>query len=389
MMKNTPYFHLECIRGLAAVLVLVHHVRVLLFSYFESFPPELQNAVTRAYIFATGFNRGAVIVFFTLSGYLIIKKVASNLPTFGWREYLTDRLVRLYVVLIPSVLMTVLFVTVGRAIWIGDYAGGAGYNLRPEQLDITWQTILQNLCYLQTLTGPTLGDNMPLWSLAYEFWYYLLFPLMALAFQRQGVQRWINLGLLLLVFAFVSWFNKDLIMLFPCWLAGGLVVLVEKQMKGPLLSRLPSWGVGPGAVQLAGVFVLHRSLRLGLWSDYVLAFSVAVFIAEGIRVYSEPRAGVVTRTFRLLSDCSYSIYLLHNSFIGFVFYLCYAGVKIQPTTGNLLVAGCFSLLALVYCHVFYRLFEKHTWRVRKYFQRIWRPGKTTTRCAEMLPGSAS
>jgi len=388
-MKNHPYFHLECVRGLAALLVLVHHVRVMLFSYFETFPQELQNGVTRAFIFISGFNRGSVIVFFTLSGYLIIKKVVSNPVGFRWREYLTDRLVRLYMVLLPSVAMTVIFISAGRAIWIDEYAGGAGYNLTPSQIDISWQTVLKNLFYLQTLTGPSLGDNMPLWSLAYEFWYYLLFPLMTLAFCLRGARRWINLGLLMLLGAFIATFNMDMLLLFPCWLVGGLVLLVEANLKRPMLVRLPSWGAWPGALQLLGVFVLHRSLRLGLWSDYVLAFSVAVFIAEGIRSRHEPRPGVIISFFQRLSDCSYSIYLLHNSFIGFVFYLCYAGVKIQPTAGNLLVAGGFILSALVYCLLFYHLFEKHTWRVRKFFRRHLSPLKSASSQPALLPESAS
>ena len=371
MKKPSPYFHLECLRGLAALLVLLHHVRVMLFAHFENFAPELQNAVTRGFIFITGFNRGSVIVFFTLSGYLIIKKVTSKLPAFGWREYMTDRLTRLYVVLLPSLLMTLLFVAVGRAIWVDHYAGGAGYNLRPDQLEIGWQTLVENLFFLQTLAGPTLGDNSPLWSLAYEFWYYLLFPLIALAFHRRGSQRWVHFSLLMLITASVAWFNKDLLLLFPCWLAGGLVVLFEKHLKGPLLSRLPSWGAIPGVAQFVGIFILHRSLRLGLLSDYVLAFSVAIFIAEGIRFYHEPRASIITHSFRALSDCSYSIYLLHNSFLGFLFYIVCAGVKIPPTTANLLMAACFDLLALAYCWSFYWLFERHTMRIKRFIQKPW------------------
>lgn len=384
-MNKHPYFHLECMRGIAALLVLAHHVRVLLFGYFESFPPELQNAATRFYIFISGFNQAPVIVFFTLSGYLIIRKVASSLSAFSWREYLTDRLVRLYVALIPSLIMTVLFIALGRAIWGAGYGGGAGHTMKVEQIDIGWQAIVQNLFYLQTLTGSILGDNIPLWSLAYEFWYYMLFPLMAMVFYRRGSSRWICLCLLLLVLAFVGWFNMNMLLLFPCWLAGGLVVLVERHLKAPLLSKLPSWSIWAAVAQFICAFIVHRSLRLGLWSDYILAFSVAVLIAEGILSYREPRPGVITSGFRQLSDCSYSIYLFHNSFIGFVFYLCYAGVKIQPTTGNLLVAGGFILLALVYCLLFYHMFEKHTWRVRKLFRRRHSPLKSAPPHSALLP----
>ena len=34
-----------------------------------------------------------------------------------------------------------------------------------------------NAFFLQTIVGPTFGSNGPLWSLAYEWWYYVLFPL--------------------------------------------------------------------------------------------------------------------------------------------------------------------------------------------------------------------
>jgi peptidoglycan/LPS O-acetylase OafA/YrhL len=38
-----------------------------------------------------------------------------------------------------------------------------------------------NAFFLQTIAGPTFGSNGPLWSLAYEWWYYVLFPLVLAA----------------------------------------------------------------------------------------------------------------------------------------------------------------------------------------------------------------
>ena len=41
-----------------------------------------------------------------------------------------------------------------------------------------------NLFFLQTIFVPPFGSNAPLWSLSFEFWYYLLFPLCLFALSR-------------------------------------------------------------------------------------------------------------------------------------------------------------------------------------------------------------
>ena len=41
---------------------------------------------------------------------------------------------------------------------------------------LTAPVFLGNAAFLQRILVPELGTNGPLWSLANEFWYYLLFP---------------------------------------------------------------------------------------------------------------------------------------------------------------------------------------------------------------------
>jgi peptidoglycan/LPS O-acetylase OafA/YrhL len=43
----------------------------------------------------------------------------------------------------------------------------------------TATTFVGNLAFLQTIAVPIFGTNGPMWSLANEFWYYLIFPLAA------------------------------------------------------------------------------------------------------------------------------------------------------------------------------------------------------------------
>ena len=39
-------------------------------------------------------------------------------------------------------------------------------------------TLLGNLAFLQDFFARPYGSNGPLWSLSYEFWFYLVFPLL-------------------------------------------------------------------------------------------------------------------------------------------------------------------------------------------------------------------
>src|SRR6202030_3749589 len=56
---------------------------------------------------------------------------------------------------------------------------------------ITPGIFLGNLFFVQTILCRTFGSNGPLWSLANEFWYYLLFPLLfcAVAMKAQVVVK--------------------------------------------------------------------------------------------------------------------------------------------------------------------------------------------------------
>jgi peptidoglycan/LPS O-acetylase OafA/YrhL len=349
---------------MAAILVLLHHVRVMLFPYFEEFPPELQNSFIRAYIFISGFNRASVLIFFTLSGFLIIRKVMQSLPNWTWREYLIDRLTRLWMVLLPSLLLSASMVWLGRTLWDG-YSGGCGYLLRADQIDISLIAFLKNLFFLQTIFGQSYGDNLPLWSLAYEFWYYMLFPLVLLAMVARPRLRLLYLTLALVVIGCLWKLNADILALFPCWLAGGVAMIFEKRLRS-FPSSYRRLLLGVGALQLAATVILHRVLRSdSLLVDYSLALSVAVFIVISIKCPTEGPGGIYHKLATFSSNCSYSVYLLHNSFLGMLFYLFFNGQKVMPTTPNLGLAALITLAAFVYCWVLYLIFEKQTPTIRK------------------------
>lgn len=69
----------------------------------------------------------AVMVFFVLSGYFISSSVLHSLEngTWSWREYLTKRLLRLWIVLIPALLLTYVWAKLQIHLFGGsDYFSG-------------------------------------------------------------------------------------------------------------------------------------------------------------------------------------------------------------------------------------------------------------------------
>ena len=100
---------LDLVRGLAALLVLAGHLRAYV---FQSYGEALQMSVAlKVFYFATGLGHAAVIIFFALSGFLVGGRALQDLRArrFSWSRYLLRRLTRLWIVIVPALLLTMLF----------------------------------------------------------------------------------------------------------------------------------------------------------------------------------------------------------------------------------------------------------------------------------------
>ena len=115
---------LSMVRWVSAWLVMLGHLRAFLFLDFG----ELQGAgvITKAFYFATGLGHQAVMVFFVLSGYFVGGSVLSGLRkgSFSWGRYAQSRLTRLWMVLIPALLLTLAVDQMGKG-WNPDAYAGA------------------------------------------------------------------------------------------------------------------------------------------------------------------------------------------------------------------------------------------------------------------------
>lgn len=151
---------LEAIRGLAAFYVVLHHT--IKFEYYL-FGLDLGQLLR--------FGQEAVILFFIVSGFVIHLSYQTTKDK-SFKTYFIKRFARIYVPLI---------IVFGVGFLLESVRRGA-------MIDLPLIQLVGNLLMLQdwpadkpgVLIEPLLGND-PLWSLAYEWWFYMLyFPLVQL-----------------------------------------------------------------------------------------------------------------------------------------------------------------------------------------------------------------
>jgi peptidoglycan/LPS O-acetylase OafA/YrhL len=155
---------LDHARWLAAVLVLLGHVRLHTIGDYGSEVAGAHHPLVRAFFFVTGLGHEAVIVFFVLSGALVAGKFVGR-PPFTLDEhadYLLDRLTRIGVVALPALVFSVIVARLAQRT-VGEFYSLSQEPCAPGALDL-----IVNLLFLHKAFFPTLCSNGPYWSIHNE-----------------------------------------------------------------------------------------------------------------------------------------------------------------------------------------------------------------------------
>lgn len=372
------FIHLDALRGIAALLVLIGHIRgFILVDFGDAGSTDL---LTQATYFATGLGHSAVIAFFALSGFLVGGSAIGSLRSRRWStsRFAIARLSRMWTVILPALALTWIFDIVGT--WLN---AGAGYDGRFWHLlssgpsasvpaDLGPLTFLGNAFFLQTISVPVLGSNGPLWSLANEFWYYVLFPAFAwvvLARARLVVRALVMLSLIVVA----GLLPGPMLALGAIWVAGALGY------------ALLSWGAAARVLEhplicivLLGTVLATLIARHGLAADLMqgLAWALALPALALARLPSGRMAGAYRRLAVGLSEISFTLYATHFPLLALVYFTLIAPKQVQPDTTALLVGAALLAAAIAQAVVLWWLFERHTPAVRRFGMRllsgIWR-----------------
>jgi peptidoglycan/LPS O-acetylase OafA/YrhL len=314
--------HLDAIRGAAALVVVVWHNRD---GYFSSVFGKHENAAalstSQAIPAGIGTSRmeqltignEAVMIFFVLSGYLVgggvIRAVRRGI--WSWKDYLLKRLTRLWVVLIPALLLGVALDFAGLYLHQSGtsiYAGPPGQNMTHVGLAsrLTFSVIAGNAVFLQGARINVAGTNGPLWSLTNEFWYYIAFPLLLLALSKKQ-KLWIRFVYVLMFAAIGVLVGSDVSVLFFIWILGALLSVIPLRVSR-VISKV-----------MAGIMAAFLPILFSMAPRFSLPATVArLFVAIYFLMFlylllhrtERARDGVYRKISEFFSHISYTLYLV-------------------------------------------------------------------------------
>jgi len=365
--------HLDLIRAAAAWAVMWGHLRGL---FFVDFPEVTRrSAWLGAIYFLTGFGHQAVMVFFVLSGFFIssaiLKRHAAR--SWSWRDYAIDRSSRLYVVLIPGLVLGLLCDEFGshRFAPSGLYTHpllNLGYAVARDGL--TFKDFAGNILFLQTILCRTFGSNAPLWSLANEFWYYVLFPLALSAGLAWASKRWRSATLLaILAIAVAIFVGIDILIGFLVWMAGCAVAIAYSQFK---LGRR-GWLITYLAVSLVALAICLTSARIRtparLGGDIAVGIVFAVVLFGVLQIDFRGQHSPYSRLTHWCAGFSYSLYVLHFPLLLFLRAWLAPTQRWQPDVSHALRGVLIGLFVLLFAWAVSLVTENQTHVVRNWAKK--------------------
>ncbi len=377
--------HFDLLRGLAAFFVLFGHWRNLFFLDFPQLAAYRWLLAIPYVLSAAGHQ--SVVFFFVLSGYFIGGTVfrAIEHDQWDWRSYLMRRVVRLWNVLLPALLLCLLWdrlgIHLGRAPAL--YGGRVSNHVL---LDVTQllapHIFFGNLFFLQGILTPVFGSDSALWSLANEFWYYILFPLGAVALWPRA--RWIHRLLCAVLFVATAWFIRGGILgAFPIWLAGAALFKLPSPSFNPRTAKYLR--VAAALIYLTVFFSLSKIHSIpDLASDYLLTVVTFLFLwllLSAKETFQPQLRGV--HASRELARFSYTLYAAHIPLLVFAASLFIRDSRWYPTPVNLLKGVGILFAVLLYSYALAFLTEFRTDAIRQRLEHFL--GMDTT--APALPSN--
>ena len=356
MKPSTPYalspalsIYLDLVRFAAALTVFVAHFGL--------------HRLSGGFLWQLNpYGHQAVTVFFVLSGFVIA--YATDTRERDVRSYAISRLSRLYSVVVPAILLTVVLDTVGSGLrpdlyqgW--GYEGGLSF--------LRFFTALTFTNQVWTLNVPQ-GSNLAYWSLGYEAAYYVIF---GLAMFVRGRWRWPAVALALLAY------GPSIVSALPIWLAG--VFTYRWCRRGGISPRAGLWlffgSVLAWLVYEALVWKLGRPMLQGsplvrrreLVQDLFIALCFSANLL-GMSAAAGQIGGLLIRwqtPIRWLAGATFTLYLCHES-IG-EFLLTLLPWPVADARSRMVVF--FGTLALVFLLSMVTERRKQPWRHA--FEALW------------------
>lgn len=364
---------LDVVRGVAALLVCLGHWRNIFFVDYGEV--KLHRLVAAGFYLVSSLGHEAVMVFFVLSGYLISGSVlrAVQKGTWSWRRYATHRMVRLWMVLLPGLALCALWDGIGLRSGLAPllYHGASGNHLVYDVSELRgWRVLLGNAAFLQEIRVPAFGSDGPLWSLANEFWYYVLFPLGLFAAMPR-YRGWVRVALGA-GFLVVAWFvGTPALLYFPVWLAGVVLGLLPvRDLQGWVRwVCVAAYLMFVVAMTKLGVAVGRPTIAMAYAADYAVMVATVGVLWVLLSAREASGDAMWERMGRGLAGFSFTLYVSHVPALVLLRALTGGDVRWMPDGRHLAAAMGVLVVVVGYCWGVAWMTEFRTGLVRGWAER--------------------
>lgn len=308
-----------------------------------------------AILFAlTRLGEESVLVFFVISGFLVGGRSADKMINgqFRLEEYAIDRFVRIMLPLAAALALTgMVHFSITRSYDVGGLFG--------------------SLLSLQGIWFSPYGGNAPLWSLAYEVWFYIaIYAIGAIVMARK-----FGFVSAALICCFLMAFTKLNVNYFFCWLIGAAAFFLRpKECRRSILLTYSS--LLAAAVALVEMTTESRSVSVR-FADLLPTHSVAQLwlalcaslLIRRIITFS-PSSSLALQLNRLgskLAAFSYTLYLTHYPLLMLCQHLG-MGKHSSMTFFSVSYFAIIVSLNMLAAFLIYSLFEKHTDKCKGYLK---------------------
>lgn len=315
----------------------------------------------------TASARDAVMVFFVMSGFLVGGKAMELLraPDLDrhWQRFLVDRVSRIFVVLWPVLLLSAACLFAVLAI-----APNAPFVRSSNWSEALYFPLASDLSVLRWIGAALLLNNFgistiqidgPLWSLSYEWYYYLAALAIVLLVRRHFTPATVLLIGLVAVLAILSHkFSPSLLPMGSAWLFGAAAREIFD--RGWLNDRRVFWLSTAAAIGS----IIARDL------GYCGLIAVGCFVAILISNRFWQSFSFAAKQGAVLSGFSYSLYLVHFPLLTVVAAVVVkSGDRLPATPLSLLLWAAVSSMLVVCAWAFSSVTEAKTHVVRRWMLR--------------------
>ncbi|CAA2141122.1 acyltransferase [Hyphomicrobium sp. ghe19] len=321
-MSSARWIYLDAGRGLAALVVVHHHLMVFYDREMAALIGD-ESLLLRAFRGISEWNVTAILFFFFISGWsisLAVERLGILNGIGPWQLYLLQRARRI----LPMFLLSLL------------WAGGLSWAGERNSIDTSFYVLVGNILFLDTpaslggLWFPPFAGNGPLWTLSNEVWYYISLPVFYWAVYSRIANPLVRIDAALLgsFVVGIAAIGANAILpnpfflfatLWPLWIVG--YVYGASFGQRPIERRVVFW-LSLMALVTWSMALEIRSDTLRILNDGCIVALCVVLLVKIVRWQTQlTRLNYIDGVVRLFGSVgrgSYTIYVLHYPLLLFL-----------------------------------------------------------------------